>query len=39
MLYYLSIAMDDCRFIRDFAYDNVANNRYNIFGRTESCEI
>ncbi|ONK81038.1 uncharacterized protein A4U43_C01F24570 [Asparagus officinalis] len=28
-------------FIRDFAYDNVANNRYVIFGRTEtnSCEI
>ncbi|KAI3868753.1 hypothetical protein MKW98_008838 [Papaver atlanticum] len=26
-------------FIRDFVYDNVANNRYNIFGRTESCEI
>ncbi|XP_021731847.1 DCC family protein At1g52590, chloroplastic isoform X2 [Chenopodium quinoa] len=26
-------------FIRDFAYDNVANNRYNIFGKSESCEI
>ncbi|KAH7547391.1 hypothetical protein FEM48_Zijuj01G0304800 [Ziziphus jujuba var. spinosa] len=26
-------------FIRDFAYDNVANNRYTIFGRTESCEL
>ncbi|WCJ40571.1 DCC family protein At1g52590 chloroplastic [Euphorbia peplus] len=26
-------------FIRDFAYDNVANNRYTIFGRSESCEI
>ncbi|KAI3888850.1 hypothetical protein MKW92_047140 [Papaver armeniacum] len=26
-------------FIRDFVYDNVADNRYNIFGRTESCEI
>ncbi|TMW90101.1 hypothetical protein EJD97_016203 [Solanum chilense] len=27
------------RFIRDFAYDNVANNRYALFGRSESCEI
>uniref|UniRef100_A0A2P2JMU1 JHL06P13.8 protein n=2 Tax=Rhizophora mucronata TaxID=61149 RepID=A0A2P2JMU1_RHIMU len=26
-------------FIRDFAYDNVANNRYTIFGRSEACEI
>ncbi|XP_065869209.1 DCC family protein At1g52590, chloroplastic [Euphorbia lathyris] len=26
-------------FIRDFAYDNVANNRYTIFGRSESCEV
>ncbi|KAH7866515.1 hypothetical protein Vadar_021334 [Vaccinium darrowii] len=26
-------------FIRDFAYDNVANNRYAFFGRSESCEI
>ncbi|WVZ72499.1 hypothetical protein U9M48_020948 [Paspalum notatum var. saurae] len=28
-------------FLRDFAYDNVANNRYTIFGRseTEACEI
>lgn len=26
-------------FLRDFAYDNVANNRYAIFGRSESCEI
>ncbi|KAG4380746.1 hypothetical protein GLYMA_15G009100v4 [Glycine max] len=26
-------------FIRDFVYDNVANNRYQIFGRSESCEI
>lgn len=28
-------------FLRDFAYDNVANNRYVVFGRseTESCEI
>ncbi|TKY48084.1 DCC family protein [Spatholobus suberectus] len=26
-------------FIRDFVYDNVANNRYLIFGRSESCEI
>ncbi|KAB1218687.1 hypothetical protein CJ030_MR3G026567 [Morella rubra] len=24
-------------FIRDLAYDNVANNRYTIFARTESC--
>ncbi|KAL9264836.1 hypothetical protein AKJ16_DCAP04354 [Drosera capensis] len=27
------------RFIRDFAYDNLANNRYAIFGLSESCEI
>ncbi|KAK7261916.1 hypothetical protein RIF29_28240 [Crotalaria pallida] len=26
-------------FVRDFVYDNVANNRYTIFGRSESCEI
>ncbi|XP_050234182.1 DCC family protein At1g52590, chloroplastic [Mercurialis annua] len=26
-------------FIKDFVYDNVANNRYTIFGRSESCEI
>ncbi|PON50948.1 DCC family protein [Parasponia andersonii] len=26
-------------FVRDFMYDNVANNRYMIFGRSESCEI
>ncbi|MCL7023177.1 hypothetical protein MKW94_010906 [Papaver nudicaule] len=26
-------------FIRDFVYDNVADNRYNIFGRSDSCEI
>ncbi|KAJ4847182.1 hypothetical protein Tsubulata_040887 [Turnera subulata] len=26
-------------FVRDFVYDNVANNRYNIFGRSESCEV
>ncbi|KAE9588017.1 hypothetical protein Lal_00002956 [Lupinus albus] len=26
-------------FVRDFVYDNVANNRYKIFGRSESCEI
>ncbi|KAJ1282368.1 hypothetical protein BS78_03G046600 [Paspalum vaginatum] len=28
-------------FLRDFAYDNVANSRYTIFGRseTEACEI
>lgn len=29
------------RFLRDFAYDNVANNRYIVFGQseTEACEI
>ncbi|KAJ4718375.1 Dcc family protein chloroplastic-like [Melia azedarach] len=27
------------QFVRDFAYDNVAINRYNIFGRTDSCEL
>ncbi|GMH15927.1 hypothetical protein Nepgr_017768 [Nepenthes gracilis] len=26
-------------FVRDLAYDNVADNRYEIFGRSESCEI
>ncbi|KAL8170791.1 hypothetical protein V2J09_022595 [Rumex salicifolius] len=26
-------------FLRDFAYDNVANNRYAFFGRSDSCEI
>ncbi|KAG9459651.1 hypothetical protein H6P81_004159 [Aristolochia fimbriata] len=26
-------------FLRDLAYDNVANNRYNIFGYSDSCEI
>ena len=34
-----SVAM--VRFLRDFAYDNVADNRYAVFGRseTEACEI
>ncbi|CAA6666393.1 unnamed protein product [Spirodela intermedia] len=27
------------RFVRDFAYDNVANNRYAFFGRSDSCEL
>ncbi|XP_061359802.1 DCC family protein At1g52590, chloroplastic [Gastrolobium bilobum] len=26
-------------FVRDFVYDNVANNRYMIFGRSEACEL
>ncbi|KAJ4959384.1 hypothetical protein NE237_026495 [Protea cynaroides] len=26
-------------FLRDFVYDNVANNRYAIFGRSDTCEI
>ncbi|KAF9615723.1 hypothetical protein IFM89_026138 [Coptis chinensis] len=26
-------------FVRDFVYENVANNRYTIFGRSESCEL
>ncbi|KAF8400654.1 hypothetical protein HHK36_013953 [Tetracentron sinense] len=26
-------------FLRDIVYDNVANNRYTIFGRSDSCEI
>ncbi|XVE89111.1 hypothetical protein DITRI_Ditri19aG0124200 [Diplodiscus trichospermus] len=26
-------------FIRDFMYDNVANNRYALFGYSDSCEI
>lgn len=28
-----------CSFLRDFVYDNVANNRYTIFGKSDSCEI
>jgi predicted DCC family thiol-disulfide oxidoreductase YuxK len=40
----LFVLIDSChdgRFLRDFAYDNVANNRYLVFGRSESeaCEI
>ncbi|OMP00076.1 putative thiol-disulfide oxidoreductase DCC protein [Corchorus olitorius] len=27
------------RFVRDFMYDNVADNRYAIFGYSDSCEI
>ncbi|XP_021906621.1 DCC family protein At1g52590, chloroplastic [Carica papaya] len=26
-------------FMRDFVYDNVANNRYAMFGRSDSCEL
>ncbi|KAH6782076.1 putative thiol-disulfide oxidoreductase DCC [Perilla frutescens var. hirtella] len=26
-------------FVRDFVYDNIADNRYNIFGRSDSCDI
>ncbi|KAL8465674.1 hypothetical protein ACS0TY_034957 [Phlomoides rotata] len=26
-------------FVRDFAYDNIADNRYNFFGRSDSCDI
>ncbi|KAL3511881.1 hypothetical protein ACH5RR_024598 [Cinchona calisaya] len=26
-------------FMRDFFYDNVANNRYAFFGRSDSCEL
>ncbi|XP_044486215.1 DCC family protein At1g52590, chloroplastic [Mangifera indica] len=26
-------------FARDFVYDNIANNRYTIFGRSDSCEL
>ncbi|KAL5575597.1 hypothetical protein UlMin_017296 [Ulmus minor] len=26
-------------FVRDFVYDNVADNRYTFFGRSDSCEI
>ncbi|EOY26476.1 hypothetical protein QUC31_012067 [Theobroma cacao] len=26
-------------FVRDFMYDNVANNRYALFGYSDSCEI
>ncbi|KAJ0008053.1 hypothetical protein Pint_30103 [Pistacia integerrima] len=27
------------QFVRDFVYDNIANNRYTIFGRSDSCEL
>ncbi|KAK1281639.1 DCC family protein [Acorus calamus] len=33
------VLVEEDSFVRDFAYDNVANNRYAIFGRAESCEI
>ncbi|XP_023527546.1 DCC family protein At1g52590, chloroplastic, partial [Cucurbita pepo subsp. pepo] len=26
-------------FVRNIAYDNIADNRYTLFGRSESCEI
>ncbi|KAM0020206.1 putative DCC1-like thiol-disulfide oxidoreductase family [Helianthus debilis subsp. tardiflorus] len=26
-------------FVRDFVYENIADNRYAVFGRSESCEI
>lgn len=26
-------------FIRDFVYDNVADNRYSVFGRSDSCDL
>ncbi|KAM7480359.1 hypothetical protein LguiA_028572 [Lonicera macranthoides] len=26
-------------FVRDFVYENIANNRYTFFGRSDSCEI
>ncbi|KAG8379849.1 hypothetical protein BUALT_Bualt07G0132200 [Buddleja alternifolia] len=26
-------------FIRDFVYENIADNRYNIFGRSDSCDL
>ncbi|MQM04743.1 hypothetical protein Taro_037547 [Colocasia esculenta] len=26
-------------FVRDFAYDKVASNRYSLFGQSESCEL
>ncbi|KFK35781.1 hypothetical protein AALP_AA4G035400 [Arabis alpina] len=26
-------------FVREFLYENVANNRYAVFGRSDSCEI
>ncbi|KAL2493455.1 DCC family protein [Abeliophyllum distichum] len=26
-------------FVRDFVYENIADNRYNFFGRSDSCEI
>ncbi|KAH9715016.1 DCC family protein [Citrus sinensis] len=33
------VLVEKDRFVRDFAYDNIANNRYNIFGRSDSCEL
>ncbi|GJS76491.1 DCC family protein, chloroplastic [Tanacetum coccineum] len=26
-------------FVRDFVYENIADNRYAVFGRSDSCEI
>ncbi|KAL0415335.1 UNVERIFIED_CONTAM: DCC family protein, chloroplastic [Sesamum latifolium] len=26
-------------FVRDFVYENIADNRYNFFGRSDSCDI
>ncbi|KAK6148958.1 hypothetical protein DH2020_016483 [Rehmannia glutinosa] len=29
----------NCTIIRDFVYENIADNRYNFFGRSDSCDI
>lgn len=36
-LFYILIIIPPC--IRDFIYDIIAKNRYNIFGRRESCMV
>ncbi|GFQ02386.1 probable glycosyltransferase at5g03795 [Phtheirospermum japonicum] len=33
------VLVEKDRFVRDFVYENIADNRYNLFGRTDSCEI
>lgn len=39
IIYFLTYYNMNCRFLRDLAYDNIANNRYSVFGRTDTCEI
>lgn len=39
VLFTFTLSIWDCRFVRDFVYDNVASNRYTIFGHSDSCEL